>query len=143
MSEWKWNANVPVSVKLFSRNDQIFEQALKGLNISTINDYITLAEIKKGPITPERFHGEMIDRMHTICELFLNEFDYFGSAIVGYDELYRGRLNSSTFISDLLVYPSVISNEGVNVAIYPEIVDKYLDIQSVELIEVDEYGKSQ
>ena len=71
-----------------------------------------------------------------------NPIFYFGSAIVAYEELYRTKL-STLKNTDILVYPSLEYNGGVNVAIHPEVVDKYLDVYSVEILDVAENGDIQ
>jgi hypothetical protein len=143
ITEWRWKPDISLSVKLFSKLETAFEQSLIKFNIRTVKEYVDLSERIRGPITPDSMHGKMLEKMHTLCDLFLNDEDYFGSALVAYEELYRSRLSKTVQSSDLLVYPSVFNDGGVNVAVHPEVVDKYLEIYSVELIDVAEDGKFQ
>lgn len=143
VSEWKWKPDTSLVVKLFSKQEPEFEEALTNFNVRTIEKYVERAKIKGLPLTPGTFHGDMLSRMSALCDLFLNESDYFGSAIIAFEELYRTRLNSSYPNSDVLIYPSVLNSGGINVAIHPEIVDKHLDAHSVEILDVAENGDFQ
>jgi hypothetical protein len=90
-----------------------------------------LIELKRD-FSPGTMHGEMLETMSGVADLFLNEEDYFGSAIIGFEELYRTRINTTYPSTDVIIYPSIQLAAGINLAIHPEIVDKYLVMTSVE-----------
>lgn len=134
VSEWCWKEKPNLNTKLFSKFESECESLLRSFKIRTIEEYINLAISKKGELKPGTMHYDMINRMHVVCDLFLNENDYFGSAIVAFEELYRSRLNNESDKSDVLIYPSIVCNSGVNLAIHPDIVDKFLTNTNVKLV---------
>lgn len=127
VSEWYWKENISLNVKLFSKMDEESESILRKYNVRTIKEFVDLCYSKYGKQKQGDFYYDMINRMNTMCDLFLNKEDYFGSAIVAFEELYRSRLNRSIKNSDVLIYPSIKTPQSVNLAIHPEIVDNYLE----------------
>jgi hypothetical protein len=72
----------------------------------------------------------MLNNSAHLSELFLIKDDYFASAILGHEELYRTRL-SIVENTDAIIYPSIVSKHDVNIAIHPEIVDEYLELKKI------------
>jgi hypothetical protein len=127
LSEWKWNSDIELVVKLFSKSEVNYESSLKKYNIRTVSQYKELAKSKRGPLTPGSLHGDMITRMEAFSDVFLSD-DYFGSATLAFNELYRSRITKNDLPpSDLLIYHSKEYPGGVNLAIHPEVVDNFLD----------------
>jgi hypothetical protein len=134
LSTWKWNYEAKISCVLFSNKNDDFEFILRSHNIRSIEEYINLAIEKGINIEKDTLHGNMLEIMNEISDLFLNEDDYFGSAIVGYDHLYRTRLSESMPTIDAIIYISSSKN-GINIAIHPSIVDNNLSLIDYHIIE--------
>jgi hypothetical protein len=135
LSEWNWNRDAKISCILFSNRNNNFEFILGRHNIRSIEEYINLAIEKGKNIQKDSLQGSMLEKMNEISDFFLNEDDYFGSAIVAYDHLYRTRLSESMITIDAIIYISS-SRDGINIAIHPSIVDKYLNLVNFRLIKL-------
>ncbi len=133
LSTWTWKEEFKINAHLLSTREKEYESALKSFNIRNNEDYENRMIDKKRDFSAGTMLGEMLETMHGIADLFLNEEDYFGSAIIGFEELYRTRINKSYPSTDVIIYPSVQLSTGINLAIHPEIVDKYLVMTSVEI----------
>ena len=132
LSTWAWKEEFEINAHLLSTREKEYESALKSFNVMNNEEYEKrLIELKRD-FSPGTMHGEMLETMSSVADLFLNEEDYFGSAIIGFEELYRTRISKSITPTDLIIYPSVALAAGINLAIHPEIVDKYLVMTSVE-----------
>lgn len=134
LSTWTWKEEFKINAHLLSTREKEYESALKLFNIMNNEEYEKrLIELKRD-FSPGTMHGEMLETMSSIADLFLNEEDYFGSALIGFEELYRTRINKTYPSTDVIIYPSVQLSTGINLAIHPEIVDKYLVMTSVKTI---------
>jgi hypothetical protein len=139
ISEWRWKENLSLSVKLFSKMEVEYESILQKYNVRTIKEYVDLCYSKYGKHKHGDLHFDMIKRMSAMCDLFLNEEDYFGSAIVGFEELYRPRLSKNMPRTDVLIYPSISNPQSLNLAIHPEIVDNFLEFKAAYIKEIKLY----
>lgn len=128
LSEWRWKENSKLIIKLFAKIEH--SEYLKKYNIQTVVDYIEAIIKIKGPIENSFLLNEMIETSSHLSDLFLLEDDYFASAIVGFEELYRSRLSILNNV-DAIIYPSIVSKNNINIAIHPEIVDEFLELKSV------------
>ena len=117
LSTWTWKEEFKINAHLLSTREKEYEKRL--------------IELKRD-FSPGTMHREMLETMSGVADLFLNEEDYFGSALIGFEELYRTRINTTYPSTDVIIYPSVQLAAGINLAIHPEIVDKYLVMTSVE-----------
>lgn len=135
LSEWIWKPGVDLNVKLFSKSESNYEFALQKFNINTVEHYKNYNIQKRGPLTSGSFHGDMITRMDAFSDVFLRD-DYFGSAILAFNELYRSRLTNGMQPADLLIYPSKEYPGGINLAIHPEVVDKFLEFKCLTKIDL-------
>ncbi len=131
LTQWQWRESSNLRVKLFAKNEH--NDCLKRFNIKTIENYINAIEIFKGSIEKNNMLNEMISNSSHLSNLFLIEDDYFASAIVGFEELYRSRLSSLENI-DAIVYPSIVCENQINIAVHPEIVDEFLELKKIWLL---------
>jgi hypothetical protein len=128
LTEWQWKERAKVRTKLFAKIEH--SGSLKRFNIQTLEEYIDAIDKLKGPIEKNYMIKEMLNNSAHLSELFLIKDDYFASAILGYEELYRTRL-SIVENTDAIIYPSIVSKHDVNIAIHPEIVDEYLELKKI------------
>ena len=128
LSEWRWKEKSKLSIKLFAKIEH--SEYLKKYNIQTVEDYIEAIEKIRGPIKNNMMVTEMIETSSHLSDLFLLEDDYFASAIAGFEELYRSRLSNLKNI-DAIIYPSIVFENNINIAIHPDIVDEFLELKSV------------
>ncbi len=136
LTEWKWKKEVELNVSLFSKSEIDYESTLKKFNVRTVNQYKELATKKRGPLSPGSFHGDMITRMDLFSDVFLSD-DYFGSATLAFNELYRSRITKNmNNPADLLIYHSKKYPGGINLAIHPEVVDKFLEFKCLTKIDL-------
>jgi hypothetical protein len=134
ISTWTWKEKSKINAKLLSTNEKEYESALKSYNVLNNEDYQTRLINSRRDYSPGTLLGEMLESMNGVADLFLNKDDYFGSAIIGFEELYRTRISKVLPTTDVLIYPSVKLSSGINLAIHPEIVDKYLELKDVQTI---------
>lgn len=135
LTTWEWKEEFKINAHLLSTKDKDYQYSLQQYNIMNNEDYEReLIKLNKN-ISPGTMLGDMLDTMYAVSDLFLNEEDYFGSALIGFEELYRTRLTKKYPTTDLLIYPSVKLNTGINLAIHPEIVDNYLELKKIEIFE--------
>jgi hypothetical protein len=133
LSTWNWKEKLKINAHLLSTREKEYESALKEFNVNNNDDYQNRLIQLNRDFSSGTMHGEMLERMHGVAELFLNEEDYFGSAIIGFEELYRTRINKKYPSTDVLIYPSIRIKKGINLAIHPEVVDKFLVLKSIEI----------
>jgi len=128
LTEWQWKESAKIRTKLFAKIEH--SVSLKRFNIQTVEEYHAGIENLKGPIEKSNLIKEMMNRSAKFSDLFLIKDDYFASAILGYEELYRTRI-STVENTDAIIYPSIVSKHDVNIAIHPEIVDEYLELKKI------------
>jgi len=134
LSTWVWKEDFKINAHLLSTRQKEYESALKSFNIMNNQEYDERIIERHKNTGPGTLVGEMLETMEGIADLFLNEDDYFGSALIGFEELYRTRINKTYSSTDVIIYPSAQSKTGINLAIHPEIVDQYLELSEVKII---------
>lgn len=129
LSEWQWKKNTNLKIKLFAKTDH--NVPLNRYGIKNIEDYITGFEKARGhPIKENSLFSSMISNTNHCCDLFLIENDYFASAVLAFEELYRTRISTCENV-DAIIYPSIKMHDDVNIAIHPEVVDNYLELKKI------------
>ena len=134
LSTWVWKEDFKINAHVLSTRQKEYESALKSFNIMNNQEYDEQIIERHKNTGPGTLVGEMLETMEGIADLFLNEDDYFGSALIGFEELYRTRIDKSHPSTDVIIYPSSKFKNGINLAIHPEIVDQYLELSEFKII---------
>lgn len=130
LSEWHWKKNTNLTIKLFAKDEH--NDTLRRYGIKNVEDYITGIEKLKGPIMKDSLLGNMISNTSHFSDLFLIENDYFASAILAFEELYRTRISILDSV-DAIIYPSIKMKDDVNIAIHPEVVNNFLELKKISV----------